>query len=433
MKFFIGVSLAIVSATLAFSTDFAGAQTAPANSPKLETVQTGELRLDGKIILISGRREWQIEANSFTSPSGKTVEFPESREKTISLSDATYLHPRGEEGKVAPEEVKVGSRIAVIGKNGPNGVLLAREIILLEGYGSRQTIGSISTNPVTSRLVDQSREARELGQLPRALGLIQQAISAAQGARDLTGEGLATQDMALLYLDSEQPQKAFEAFERVTGLGQASNNALLQTMGLSGAGRILAAARKWDEALGRLEQARDISASLEPNSRTGALGTLFYLYLQQNRIADAQSTLSTLYPLEEAAGARVSALDSLLQLAILQSATDERAAKSTLELVPPRLESVRDEAARPILLRDYGAALFLVGDAPAAQERWNEAKTLFDAARNERDAASLVGLKERLQAAGADPRARLIALSVAPGAAGNPTPPNPENDGAQEE
>ena len=362
-----------------------GAQEKPAAKPeaaksKLELVQAGELRLDGKITAILGAGLWQIEAQSWTSPRGVTTDFQEPKNKGVHVAQNALIHPRGEEIKVALSEVKLGSRVAVIGKNGPDGTLLVREVVLLEGYGARKTVGQITTHPLTSALVRQSREAREAGQLPKALTLADRAIATAQGLGDSGGEGLATQDKALLHADLDQFDEALRAFKRVETLGRASGNALLISLGLRGGGGLLLGAGRLDEALVLLKEADPVSANSEPQIHLGVLSSLAIAHLAQGQLAEGTAILGRIAPLEQSLGQDGDAGETLLQIAALNADEKPDAAREALEESKVRIERARDEKSKAGLLGTAALLRHRLGEEDAAKSGFDQAATLLEGA-----------------------------------------------------
>ncbi len=345
------------------------AKPAPA-SPKdakalLEKIGVGELRLDGKISALLGDGVWQLEAASWTSPRGVTTDFEDLKTKGITVSPKAFIHPLGDPTPVALKEVKLGSHVAVIGKPGAEGSVVAREVVLLEGYGAHKEVGSLLINPFSLKLIDQSRSARENGQLPKALGLAQQAVSAAQGIGDLSGEALATQDMAGLYADLKQPDRALSSFQRVQALGERIGNSLAQVLGLMGQGRMLAASGKTDASIQLFERAVALSATTPTELQISALSTLAAVYLATSKRTEGVGALTRLFPLEDGSDKRDEATNTLLTLAALLAKTETATARGYLDQARPRLEFARDDTARLNLTLSLATALKALGDADA--------------------------------------------------------------------
>lgn len=381
----------------------APAPAAPAAAKsKLEIINQGELRLDGKITALLGAGTWQVEALSWTSPRGVTTEFDEPKSKGVKVGADAFLHPRGEEDKVPLKDVKLGSRVAIIGKNGPDGTVIAREVVLLEGYGSRKTVGQVQTNRVTSMLVRQSREARDAGQLPKAMTLLDNAIATARGMGDSGGEALATQDKALLLLDMEQPEQAMNAFRRVQSLGRESNNALLMSLGMRGASGVLSSQGRLDEAIALLQEADPISANAEPEVHLGVVSSLAIAYLAQGQLEPGIGALERVHPLEQAQGKEADAGETLLLIAALQADEKPETARETLKSVQERIDRARDEKAKGALVGAAALVRWRLGEQEEAKAGFVQASQLLNAGGNAQGAKRWDTMAEGLQGAGDD-------------------------------
>ena len=392
-------------------------------STSVSGIQAGELRLDGKIKGILNAGEWQMEAISWTSPRDVTTDFSDPKSKLVKVGADAYIHPLNQTDKVALKDVKLGTRVAVIGRNAADGSLAAREIILLEGYGSRKTIGTVSSNPFTSKLIDQSRKAREEGNLPRALALAESAITAAQGINDLSGEGLATQDKTLLLLDMGQPEKAAQSAARVEALGRSISNTLLITMGMNTQGRVLAQSGQLDKAIQILEAADPISAGGEPALYLSTLSTLASVYAQADRNRDVVATLQRILPLEESLRQPDDATETMLGLAQALATTDATKAREYLTQAAPRIDQAADEKKRARLRRAAGEAKFALGDKDGAKAEFETAAKLYESVGDTVRAAAMRALPAQLEA-GDKPKPAAAATQNAPDA-DNQGPDNP--------
>lgn len=357
----------------------------------LEKVRTGELRLDGKISALLGEGVWQLEATSWTSPSGKTTDFDELKTKAVEVAPGASIHPIGETETVALKDVKLGSRVAIIGKSAPDGTVKVREVILLEGYGARTSVGTLTANRVTIEFIEQSRAARDAGQLPKALSLAQQAVAAAQGLNDLSGEALATQDMALLHSDLNQKPLALEAFQRAVSLGERLSNPLPQVLGLEGQAKILGEDRKFQEAVALLERATTLAAATPVELQISVLDALVTAYLANDQRTESIAALKRLFTLQDNNNKRDEATGSLLRLARLSATSDPVAARAALEQAAPRFQFARDEARlRLMVLR--ALALRALKDVGAATAEFEAAAKLAEERGDTQGAARIRAL-----------------------------------------
>lgn len=362
------------------------------------TIGAGELRLDGKIKAMLNVGEWQMEAISWTSPRDVMTPFSDPKSKTIKIGADAYIHPVNETDKVALKDVKLGTRIAVIGKNSADGSLSAREVILLEGYGSRKTVGSLSSNPFTSALVRQSRKAREEGNLPVALKLAESAVTAAQGINDLSGEGLATQDKTLLLMDMGEVEAAGKSAERVEAIGRSLSNSLLIAMGMNTRGRVLAETGELDKAIQVFEAADPISAGSEPAIQLSTLSGLAQVYGQAERTTDLVATLQRIFPLEESLRQRDDATGTLLSLARTLAPTDATKAREYLTQATPRIDEAADEKKRAALRNLSARAKYALADKDGAKADFEAAATLYEGTGDTKRAETARGAFAKMEA-----------------------------------
>ncbi|HEX8465268.1 MAG TPA: hypothetical protein VF627_11695 [Abditibacterium sp.] len=375
---------------------------AAAPKSKLEIIGVGELRIDGKVTAVLGTGVWQVETVSWTSPRGVTTDFDEVKNKSVKVGTDALLHPKGEDGKIALRDVKLGSRVGIIGKNGPDGALVAREVILLEGYGARKTVGQLTTNPFSLALVRQSRAAREAGQLPKALELADKAVATAQGMNDRSGEGLATQDKVLLHLDMGQTAQAFAGMKRIEALGRAIGNPLLLSMGLSGQGNVLLRSGEFERAITLLREADTVSLAAPTQIHLQIVSGLAMAYLASGDLSQGVATLGRVHPLEEAAGQEGDAGETLLLIALLQTEEKPDAARQTLTDVQPRIDRAVNERSKAGLLGAAGLLRWRLGEKTEAATAFTEAATLFRAVNDEKDAKRWETMATTLAAAPAD-------------------------------
>lgn len=397
-----GAILPLLLAPIASNRALAQTTAPSAANAKVELINAGELRLDGKITAILGTGSWQIEALSWTSPRGITTNFDEPKNKGVKVGADASIHPRGEAEKVALKDVKLGTRVAIIGKNGPDGKLIAREVILLEGYGSRKTVGQVSSNPETWALVSQSRAARELGQLPQALTLIDRAVTIARGLNDANGEGLATQDKALIHAELEQYDQAAPAFARVAQIGRTQGNPLFTALGLNGGASLLQRAGQSTKAIEMLKEAVTASAGTEAALQISVLSNLAATYIGAGQTKEAADVLGRIHPLEDAQGKDSDAGETLLSIAMIRASDDPAAARETLKQVAPRIERARDDKAKANLLGYNALVRWRLNDKEGAGADFARAVQLAQGAGAEELAKKWRELPAKLAAAGND-------------------------------
>ncbi len=381
MKKFLLFPLLLGTASLALAAP-ASAPKPPASSPAkpaMEQVKAGELRLDGRITAVLGPGLWQLDAISWTSPRGVTTEFDEVKSKGVQVAPDAFIHPLGSMAKVDLKDIKLKSNVAVIGKNGADGTVQAREVILLEGYGDHETVGTLTINPISSGLIDQSRRARDAGQLPRALELAQRAAETAAGSGDVSGEALCTQDIAILYSDLKQGKNALEAYKHAQALGERLHNPMVQVLGMEGQGNVLSAMGQNDEATAQLESTVTFSAATSTTIQISVLDSLVSAYTRAKKNNEAVGALTRLLPLEDNAGKYDDATATLLSIVALQATSDPNSAKQHLTDATERMNNVRDESKRLSLTILYARALKATGDTAGTAQQYEAAAKLADA------------------------------------------------------
>ena len=355
----------------------------PANSSaeanKLEVVRAGELRLDGKITGLLGVNRWSIEAISFTSPSGGSKEFDEPRTKSVVLAPSVVIHPVGEAERVAVAQIKVGSRVAVIGTNRADGSLLAREVILLEGYGKRRTVGTLSINPASSALINQSRKLRERGQMGAALEAAQKAVDTARALSDQTGEILSTQDLTLIYLDTQEYGKALEGANRVETLGRHLGNEIGIVLGLANKAAALRATGKFEEAVRTLAEATPLAARVDADIYRRMLSNrAMILLFALNRKDEGLGVISVLAQAQAGAGLAGEALQSRLIEAALRLPEAQGNARATAASAPKIIEAETKPSEKAQTQLYLGALLWRLGDQTEAQKWFALAQKGFE-------------------------------------------------------
>lgn len=351
------------------------APAAVASKASLEKVNAGELRLEGNISALLGDGVWQLDAVSWTSPRGVTTNFDDVKTKAVQLSPDAIIHLPGAATKVALKDVKLKTTVAVIGKNGPDGELIVREVIVL-GNNDRdhRTVGTLTANRETVSLIEQSRKARDLGQLPKSLEYAKRAADTAAAMGDASGEALASQDLGIVYSELRQYKEAMSAYRREQALGERIGNALAQVLGIDGQAGLLAASKQTDAAISLLERAVALSPSVPQSLQRDVLGQLASVYQQAGKRNEAVGALVRLLPMEEGDDA----LGTLLSLAVLQAPVDKDSAQDYLNQARPRVDNIRDEQNRINLLTLFGDALRATGDTTNAVVQYQNAAKLLD-------------------------------------------------------
>jgi tetratricopeptide (TPR) repeat protein len=180
--------------------------------PKAIAIEKGEIRLDGRISAMTGATGFDIKAFSFSTPAGKTIEFDEAKDKSVAGGKETKVLAGDDLARPLPwNVVKLGMRVAVIGKDGGSGKPIVARAIVLADFSSKYIRGrSIPTSRAVSVLVGRGRQAFEGGNYEAAAKLFQQAASTGTGTGDLTGASLSLSWLGNALGELGQREKAVE-------------------------------------------------------------------------------------------------------------------------------------------------------------------------------------------------------------------------------
>lgn len=246
--------------------------------PAEPVLKAGEVRLDGKLVGITGKNAFVMQAISYSTPSGKTIEFEEAKRKTIKVATTASIHARGNSARrYAFGDLKLGGRVAVIGKNDANGGLNAREIVLLDVSDIR-TARTVIVTPAVALLSSQAMEAFKGGQLERSVRLYTAAIGVAQQSNDGQGLSLSLNNLGLVYSAMNDPSKALQTYTRALNNDRAMNDVegqglvLLNIGGvLEGVGQKGEAFKSYERSLGLLKQTDNRLSLLSVLDRMGTM------------------------------------------------------------------------------------------------------------------------------------------------------------------
>jgi tetratricopeptide (TPR) repeat protein len=363
-------------------------------SPKLESIGVGELRLDGKITALLGANLWQLEAISWTSPRGVNTSFDEPKNKGISVGEGVLVHAKGEKDTLALKDVKLGTRIAVIGKNRPDGTLAAREIILFDGPGQRRNIGSVVIHASTSALLRKARAAREAEQTSQAITLFNQALSSAQGSMDRAGEGLVLRDLGSIYLENGQSAKALDAYNRAVIV--THDKGFEEALALKGLGGVYAHDRNFPSAISALERADRVAVDGDERVRAIILSDLAECYSIVKRKDEAVKAWQRLLPLLEKTGQRDDATETLLSIALASVIKDEASARNYLNQAKPRIPEVRNPKSKAQFMGSAATLMWIFGEKEEAAIQFEEAAKILDDAGDQKGAQEMRDRSNRL-------------------------------------
>ncbi len=158
----------------------------------IETKLTaGEVRLDGHLSAILDTDVWQLEATSWTSPSGKTIPFADAKNKFLHPGAAFFAHFEGERTPIDPAHLAPRSPIAVVGRNRSDGSLDVREMIVFRPIGPLYFTAGPRVDVETGTWCVKAQHAMEQNDPTTAVFDGTHALSFALAANDLVGQRLA--------------------------------------------------------------------------------------------------------------------------------------------------------------------------------------------------------------------------------------------------
>jgi hypothetical protein len=92
-------------------------------------MQSGELRLDGRVAALKGETAFVMEAHSFTSPNGRTVKFNKPKNKEIHLDEDVLVQERQSGKALRLDEIKAGIHLGALGRDQGSGTPLVARVV----------------------------------------------------------------------------------------------------------------------------------------------------------------------------------------------------------------------------------------------------------------------------------------------------------------
>lgn len=388
-KYFVGVGMGLCAA---LCTAGVGAQEAPqpkpeteakAGAPKPDAIAVGEIRLDGKITAMTAADAFEISAVSFTTAAGKVVEFEEPKRKVIGFDDALRISPSDEPERVAPrKEMKLGSRIGVIGRDGGSGKPLKARIVLLADFSVRYSTGRTEqiSAPV-SMILGKGMELLNGRDYERAAKVLQQAVRMGEQMNDVRGQALSMSWLSTAYSELNQPQKALETMNAVVKIREGLTDQYALAMALNNRGMVLSRAQQLPLALKDLLRATTLfmGGAGDVDDQVHVLRNLARVYNASKQPALALETLQRALPLARTQGDPAIEASILIGIAAYSWETDRKdAAEASFKLARELYEKLAPGTPRVDTLFKLGGYHQLTGDKAKAREMWTQAATEFE-------------------------------------------------------
>jgi tetratricopeptide (TPR) repeat protein len=372
---------------------------APNDAKKVEVqrVGEGELRLDGTVASILGDGLWQIKASSWTSPRGVTTHFEEAKVKSVSAKGSVTLHALDDTEPLKLTELRLGARVAVIGKNRGDGVLVAREIVLLEEIAPFATIGTVVIEAETHAFLMKAREQRIAGQSAEAFLSLNKALSEAQKKQNRAGEILILREFGSMYVEVGQSQKALEAYNAALLKSQGTPSD--EAMAYNGLGEVYLALENYPAAIKVLEQADKLAVSREPVVRALILNNLANAYGMGGREDEGVKTYQRLLQFEQATGQHDGVTQTMLTLSIIYAvaADTEPTAREYLKQTMLRIAEVREPNVKAAFKLIAAEAYWVLSEFDMATVLVNDVIRFFERAENKSDLAKARDLLKRIE------------------------------------
>ena len=344
-------------------------------------VNAGEVRLDGTVTAITGGDSITIDATSYTTPSGKTVEFDKAKSKDVQLGASADLRERADAAKkLAFKDLKLGRRIAVIGKDGGSGKgLIAREIVLWpERDNERESMGVVRVNAETARLMNSGREALQVHDAVTALRFFLRAGEAAQGHSDTPGQALSLDWTGAAYTELEQLDKAVEAYTRAVSLWGSTGDAAGQALSLNNLASVYSRQNDNDKVIEVLERASQLLGPRGEKDRFVMTWTnLAHAYFAKEpaKAIDAMTQVLSRVRGQTDKSEEVSALSDLAYLNAATGKKDE--AQANLDAALSLLDAAQDKRAKASSFDSLGRAYVYLGQKDNALEYFRRALTSY--------------------------------------------------------
>jgi tetratricopeptide (TPR) repeat protein len=270
------------------------------NSPP--AVRAGEMRLDGRITTMNGQGAFIMEARSFTTPSGRTVEFEQPKAKEVVLEQTVLVQSYGASRALPLSEVKLGATVSVIGRDKGSGTALQVRLVLVWddiSFSSSGGRGETITSEV-ARLITAARQAQSARQYDAAVRNFNDAIASAGRLQDNSGLAIALAELAENYGETGHIQKAESFFKQAIEVRHRMGDMWGEATVLNNLGMMYFGANQFDNAVQVLEKAV-VSAqqSQTPDNPEDILNNLAEAYMKVEKYAQALSTFKTLLPVLE--------------------------------------------------------------------------------------------------------------------------------------
>ncbi len=357
---------------------------------RLDTIEKGEIGLEGRIKTISGPNSFDIAASSFTTEDGRTIEFEQAKPKSIQAIENALIVPGDDlAARLTMNEVKLGLRVRLIGRN-LNGQPFQARLIVLSDVGSKyEKVRAISMSAPVANALSQGAKAFEAGDFARAMTFYKQAQGMAAGTSDKNGLTSSLTRQASAYREMNQPQKAEAALVEALKVAESGAPDSMMVV-LANYGSLLQSLGRNKEAIPMLERARTF-ASRESEGVQILLGkNVANAYASDQQWDKAIGAWNSIVGRQHTAGKLDEEVETLLNIsaAQLKSGKPDDSTK-TFAVVQERFKAISDPAQRAQAQFAYGTYYARANNEAQARVWLQQALTSFETLKDARGAASV--------------------------------------------
>lgn len=361
-----------------------------------EAIARGEIGLEGRIKSISGPGAFDIEASSFTTEDGRTIEFEQAKPKSIQAIENVFIAWSGNtRARLTMQDVKLGFRVQLIGRN-VNGKPFQARFIALNGevLSNSEKMRGVPTSAPVGIAITEGANVFDAGDFSLALTIFKQAQGLAVGSGDNPGLASALVWLASSYVKLNQWEKAEEAFKQAitvatNGSPKSLPNALVNYAGL------LRRIKRVPEAITLLERARALSDEQTEKVQVIIVDNLANAYYADRQWDKAATLWSSIVARIRVQSGVAGEIRTLLDVAAAQFKADNPDESTrNLAVVQKLFNTIDDPMQRANAHVAFGTYYIRIRDKTNARQHLEQALADFEALH---DAYSVARVRASLE------------------------------------
>lgn len=371
-----------VAAPQAGSTPGASTPTAGKDAdPNEVAIRPGEVRFDARVTGILSATNITVNIFSITNEKGGTQELFPTLTKTVVLSETTPLRSRGDASrKLTVADLKIGSRVSFAAKEADGAKIKPGEVAVWEEDKSKsESIGSVTVSAPVSLLLDRADQAISARAFEEAVRILNTALRAAEGGGDRPGRGLTLDRFATVYESLNQPQKAFEAYEGALVVWRGLGDAQSESTSLNNLGLLYLDTDQIEKAVATLERAVQLSRGGDPRGVALTLQNLADAYSDAGQVDKSLETsleaLATVRQIKKGAETEALLLARIARLYGLKK--DAPKAMDYAEQSSALLDQIGDKEAQAYIAHTLANAYARIAQKAKALELYRRAQALY--------------------------------------------------------